>query len=585
MNRICLREFVLLTLLLFCLKSELFGQKPLSFDAIEAIKTTSPAVWDKNGDTLYFTSSNSLWFYSIKKDAQKELPLKDSLSGEPRISQDGKSLAVQCGSHDVCIVKLTDGSIVKKASGEMDSRWDIKPDGSDIVFGGKGFIWCRVSKKGQQAHVKKSPEMFGKNELYIDDHNVLTESGIVWIFSPYGSPLEWSPDGARLYFLSAKTGWTKIWSMRFDGTDIRQETFGPGDDRDFSVLRNGSIIFVSNRNKRMEWSLWMKSPGKKAKFLYGKDCMIRGINISPDEKKISFQYSTPVFPEELFIYDIVTKKALQITHNSPSQLGSLTFPKVVEYKSGNRSIEGMLFIPDTTKKDHSLPAIVLLHGGPSMHDGLSWSAMRQYLASRGFIIFDINYTGSAGYGKTFEESDRYRIGIEDCDDAANAALYLATLPRVDKMAIGVTGSSYGGYLTNLVIGRYPELFSAAVDWFGITDWRTIFRVPRLHPVVKFFFLDRLGDSLQNKDLYRMSSPVRYAKAIKTPLMIVHGDSDFVVPFSQAVEFYDSLKANNKTVDFIKYSKEGHGWMRKETRLDALNKMTAWFDKYLKKEGK
>jgi dipeptidyl aminopeptidase/acylaminoacyl peptidase len=66
-------------------------------------------------------------------------------------------------------------------------------------------------------------------------------------------------------------------------------------------------------------------------------------------------------------------------------------------------------------------------------------------------------------------------------------------------------------------------------------------------------------------------------------MIVHGDSDFVVPFRQSVEFYDSLRANGKTVEFIKYSKEGHGWERKETRLDALNKMTGWFDRYLKKE--
>ncbi|MGE5353869.1 MAG: S9 family peptidase [Acidobacteriota bacterium] len=577
-----LRKFIPLLIILFSLKTDVSAQKPLSFEILEAIKTTSPAVWNKNGDTLYFTSDNRLWSYSLRKNTQKEFPLKDSISGEPRISQDRKSLAIQCGSSSVCIVNLADGSISHKASGELNSRWDIKPDGSDIAFGGKGYIWSRVSGKGQLAHIKKSPEMFGKNELYIDDHKVLDEEGIVWIFSPYGSPIEWSPDGMRLYYLSAKTGWTKIWSMRYDGTDIRQETFGQGDDRDFRVLRNGSLIFVSNRNKRMEWSLYLKTPGVKAKFLYGKNCMIRGINISSDEKKVSFQYSTPVFPEELFIFDMVSKKTFQVTHNSPEDLKDLVSPVVVNYKSGSRNIEGMLLIPDTSKKDHSLPAIVLLHGGPSMHDGLSWSALRQYLATRAYAVFDINYTGSAGYGKAFEESDRYRIGIEDCDDVANAAFYLSSVPQVDKHRIGVTGSSYGGYLTNLVVGRYPEVFAAAVDWFGITDWRSIW-VPRLHPVVKYFFRDRLGDSLEHKDLYRMSSPVVYAKAIRTPLMIVHGDSDFVVPFRQSVEFYDSLKANGKTATFIKYSNEGHGWQRRETRLDAMNKMTGWFDKYLKKE--
>jgi dipeptidyl aminopeptidase/acylaminoacyl peptidase len=582
MQPVRLRKLLALIIVFCCLKAEVPAQRPLPFETIESIKTTSAAVWDKNGDTLYFTSSNRLLSYSIKKGLQKEFPIKDSLSGEPRVSSDGKSLGVQCGSKEVCIINLSDGSVSKKASGELTSRWDILPDGSDIAFGGHGFIWSRVSIKGQQAHVKISPGMFGQNELYIDDHKVLTEEGIVWIFSPYGSPVEWSPDGMRLYFLSAKTGWTKIWSMRYDGTDIRQETFGEGDDRDFRVLKNGSLIFVSNRNKKMEWSLWQKTPKGKAKLLYGQDCMIRGINLSPDEKKVTFLNSTPVFPEELFIFDMASGKTLKITHNAPEGLKGLIFPRIVKYRSGSREIEGMLFIPDTARGVQTLPAIVLLHGGPSMHDGLSWSGMRQYLAARGYAVFDINYTGSAGYGKTFEESDRYRIGIEDCDDVANAAFYLASLPEISKNRIGVTGSSYGGYLTNLVIGRYPEVFAAAVDWFGITDWRTIW-VPRLHPVVRNFFRDRLGDSLEHKDLYRISSPVTYSKAIRTPLMIVHGDSDFVVPFRQSVEFYDSLRANGKTVEFIKYSKEGHGWERKETRLDALNKMTGWFDRYLKKE--
>ncbi|MCU7495870.1 MAG: S9 family peptidase [Ignavibacteria bacterium] len=579
MLMIHLRKSIFFIFIFFCPVTSLWAQKALSLDEIEEIKTTSPAVWNKTGDKLYFTSSKGLWSYEIKKGSLKELPLQNGFLSEPRISRNGQSLGVQCGS-EVCIVNLSDASIVKKVTGEIDSRWDIKPDGTDIVFAGKGYIWSRVSIKGQQARVKKSPEMFGQNELYIDEHKVLSEEGIVWIFSPYGSPFEWSPDGKRLYFLSAKTGWTKIWSMRNDGLDIRQETFGEGDDRDFRILRNGSIIFVSNRNKRMEWSLFLKPYGKNARHLFGKDCLIRGINLSSDEKKVSFQYSTPVMPEELFIYDLYSNKALQITHNSPLEPKNLIFPTVVKFRSQSREIEGMLFMPESSKAP--LPAVILLHGGPSMHDGLSWNSLRQYLVTRSYVVLDINYTGSAGYGKAFEEADRFRIGIDDCDDVAHAAFYLSTLPRVDKKRIGVTGSSYGGYLTNLVIGRYPEVFAAAVDWFGITDWRSL-EVPRLHPVVRYFFRDRLGDSLKHRDLYTMASPVSYAKAIKTPIMIVHGDSDFVVPFSQSLEFLDSLKKNHKKVEFIRYSNEGHGWTRKETRLDALNKMLWWFDTYLKRK--
>lgn len=576
-------DALFLIIYFICLQADLSGQTPLSFEAIESIRTTSPAVWDSTGNRLYYTSSGRLWSYQIKENKTTEFSRKDSLSGEPRIAADGKSLGVQCGSKEVCIVDLKDGSIEKKVSGNMDSRWDITPEGSGIIFSDSGYIWSRVSRKGQHAHVKKSPGMFGKNDLYIDNYKVLSEEGIVWIFSPYGSPIEWSPDGKRLYFLSAKTGWTKIWSMKNDGSEIRQETFGVGDDRDFRVLRNGALVFVSNRDQRMEWSLWFKSPGSNARFLFGERAFIRGINLSHDEKKISFQYSTPVMPEDLYIYDMRSGKTSQVTHNSQADIIDLIMPRIVKYKSGSREIEGMLFMSEIEKKDKSLPAVLLLHGGPSMHDGLSWNSTRQFLATRGYAVFVINYTGSAGYGKAFEEADRYRIGIDDCDDAANAAFYLTSLPEIDPKKIGVTGSSYGGYLTNIVIGRYPGVFAAAVDWFGITDWKTL-EIPRLHPVVKYFFRDRLGDTAEHRSLYRFASPVTYAKVITTPLMIVHGDSDFVVPFRQSVEFFDSLKAHNKSVEFVKYLNEGHGWTRKETRLDALNKMVNWFEKYLKKEG-
>jgi dipeptidyl aminopeptidase/acylaminoacyl peptidase len=423
--------------------------------------------------------------------------------------------------------------------------------------------------------------MFGLNQLLIDHKVVSEERGIIWIFSPYGSPIEWSPDGTRLYFLSARTGWNKIWSVNADGLDLQQETFGECDDRDFQVLTDQSIIFVSNRRRKVEWSLWHQRRGNNPSFVFGDWGTVQAPVVSPDGKKFAFLFSTPAQPPEVYIFDRTTAAARLISKNAPATLALHVVPgRIFNFPSHDREIEGILFVPPGVDSINKAPAIVKLHGGPSMHDGLSWNSQLQFLASRGYVVLAVNYTGSVGYGKAFEEADRYRIGHEDCDDVAAAARALQALPFVDAGRIGVCGSSYGGYLTNLVIGRYPDLFAAAVSWYGIADWFTNDAFPRLHPVVKYFFRDRMGDPEARKALYQFASPVTYAESVQTPLLLAHGDADTVVPIGQSEEFYKSLLARGAKVSYSVYKGEGHGWSMHATRVDAFGRMEKWFHEHL-----
>jgi dipeptidyl aminopeptidase/acylaminoacyl peptidase len=423
--------------------------------------------------------------------------------------------------------------------------------------------------------------MFGLNQLLVDDTVVCEERGIVWIFSPYGSPIEWSPDGTRLYFLSARTGWNKIWSVAADGSNLRQETFGDCDDRDFQVLTDNSIIFVSNRRRKVEWSLWHQMRGRDPSFVFGDWGTVQAPVASPDGRKFAFLFSTPARPPEVYVFDRATTAPHQITKNAPRNLAiHAVGGSIFNFPSRDREIEGVLFIPPGVDSSHKAPAIVKLHGGPSMHDGLSWNSQLQFLASRGYVVLAVNYTGSVGYGKAFEEADRLRIGHEDCDDVAAAASALQALPFVHAGRIGVCGSSYGGYLTNLAIGRYPRLFTAAVSWFGIANWFTNDAFPRLHPVVKYFFRDRMGDPGVNEGLYRFASPVTYADSVRTPLLLAHGNADTVVPVGQSDEFYKLLLARSAKVSYSIYDGEGHGWSRHATRVDAFGRMELWFKEHL-----
>jgi dienelactone hydrolase len=555
--------------------------KALSLNTIESIKRCSGGVWGENSITLYYTSDGILWKHSISDNSRKRITRLKGVGGTPELSFDHSRIAV-IENGEVCIIRLEDDVVVNKIAGDLSSGWDLNADATDVIFSGEGNIWSEVSINNHHAYVKKSEEWFGLNALCIDDKVIEEEEGIVWMFSPYDSPIEWSDDGERLFFISARSGWSKIYSVNKDGDDLRQETFGKGDDRDFTVLSNGTLLFVSNRQLHVEWSLWIKRPDRDAEPIFGRNGFVRSVAVSPDEKWVSFLYSTPTQPFELYAFDLMSGDLVQVSKNTPEELKQVVIqPDVISYMSGDREVQGILYLPDSTATEAKIPAIIKLHGGPSVHDGLDWKSPCQFFASRGYAVLIINYTGSVGYGKAFEEKNFYSIGKEDCDDVAAAARYLKSLKEINIGKIGVTGGSYGGYLTNLVIGRYPHLFDVAVSRYGISNWNTIFDFERLNLVVRTFFLNRLGPGELNTDLYTKASPVTYADSVITPFLIVHGDSDTIVPYNQSQEFFNVLTEKEKFVKFVTYEDEGHGWSKKETRKDAYRRMEEWFEKYLR----
>ena len=550
------------------------------------IRSFSKTAWSDDSQALFYTSEGVLWKAAFPDLQPTRFLRHNGFTGTPVSLIDRNQLAVQ-NNNEVWLIDLKGeriGSTVKLADQAGDRQgpvWGIDPLRGSVFFQESDHLWMTISSKGNIAKVKRSPDYFGFNDLMIDEKTVAQEEGIVWIFSPYASPLKWGPGGERLYFISAESGWSKIYSMNRGGSDRRQETIGAGDDRDFTVLSDGTIIFLSNRELAVEWSIWTKKDDNEVHLLYSQKGLIKDVSISPDERWIAFQSSTPTSPFEIFILNRGSGKVFQVTTNSDAELRNRAVtPEVISYKSRNRQVQGILYKPKNVTSLERYPALLRLHGGPSMQDVLMWSKTDQYLAAHGYVVLTINYAGSVGYGKIFEESDLYRIGNEDCDDVARAAEYLKSLPFIEADKIGVMGSSYGGYLTNLVIGKYPGLFSAAVSWFGISDWLTIFNFPRLHPFVRFFFQNRLGPMDQYYELYKSASPLTHADSIRTPLLIIHGDADIVVPIQQSEILYDKMKHSGKNVELIRYKGEGHGWSRKGTSTDAYNRTINWFDRYL-----
>jgi len=171
------------------------------------------------------------------------------------------------------------------------------------------------------------------------------------------------------------------------------------------------------------------------------------------------------------------------------------------------------------------------------------------------------------------------LGGGDLQDEVYAAKFLGATGYIDPKKIGITGGSYGVFMTLMAIGKTPAVWAAAVSQYGIVDWLTMLQHedPRLQEYEKSL----LGDPVKDLAVYQATSPIKYLRDAKAPLLVLQGDNDIRVPKEEAEQVVKILKDAGKTVDAHFYPAEGHGFVKRENQIDAIRRTIDWFDKYLK----
>lgn len=267
---------------------------------------------------------------------------------------------------------------------------------------------------------------------------------------------------------------------------------------------------------------------------------------------------------------------LAIASLDPANLPANT---IVHYKSFDGTpISAVLTLPFNLKRDGSNPAIVLPHGGPTGQAQDYFSRNVTALASRGYIVIQPNFRGSTGYGMPFQLANQMDLGNGDLKDVMAAVDFLKGTGYVDAKKIGITGGSYGGYMTLMAIGKYPDTFAAAVQAYGIINWYTMWE--NGDAGLREYQRGLIGDPVTNKAVYDAASPMTYARNIRTPLLVLQGENDARVPKNQAEEVVERVRANGTAVEAKYYPAEGHGFRKKENAADALARLVAWFEKYM-----
>jgi dipeptidyl aminopeptidase/acylaminoacyl peptidase len=259
--------------------------------------------------------------------------------------------------------------------------------------------------------------------------------------------------------------------------------------------------------------------------------------------------------------------------------------KVIFNAADGLQIHGQLFLPPLAHDGQRHPAVVFFHGGSRRQMLLGWHymeyysnayAMNQYLASLGYIVLSVNYRSGIGYGMNFREALNYgAAGASEFNDVLGAGLYLRTRADVDGAHIGVWGGSYGGYLTALALARASDLFAAGVDLHGVHDWNLELNIwqPAYDP----------NADPQAARLAWESSPLASVKGWHSPVLLMQGDDDRNVQFSQTVHLGAALRAQGTPFEEHVFPDEIHDFLLHRTWLSAYQYGAEFFNRYLKLE--
>ncbi|HEX7330626.1 MAG TPA: S9 family peptidase [Pyrinomonadaceae bacterium] len=308
--------------------------------------------------------------------------------------------------------------------------------------------------------------------------------------------------------------------------------------------------------------------------------------ISRSGRYLAFYAHGDRSPANLYVYDFETELVTQLTESLNPEIDreDLVESEVVSFHSfDGLEIPCLLWRPQGASKAEKAPALVWVHGGPGGRMVKGYKGRIQYLINHGYVVLGLNYRGSSGFGKEFFDADRRKHGREPLWDCVAAKEYLARLGYVDTTRIGIIGSSFGGYMVLAALAFHPDEFAAGVNICGISNL-----VSLAHTLPKYWdtkrFYEKLGDPEKEEDLLRAISPFFHADKIKKPLLMLQGATDPRCPREQSNEMVQAIREHGRTVDYLVYEDEAHGFRKRKNAIHAYEAILNFLDSHLKPEA-
>lgn len=489
----------------------------------------------KFNDTGWFDDRRThLWVVEMASGTAKQITEGDDWNdSDPQWSPDSTRLAFVSNrsgkeldedrNSDVWVINAKGGTLTKISDhDEADNQPRWSPDGKWIAFTG-------------ELHDRDHPKIFLAPSAG-GSPSTLAANGLDLI----PGALRWSDDGGSLYFETGVKGENHLFRVDVAAKSVSQITSGPRTVRgvDFNFT-GGKMVYLANDFKHLD---------------------------------------------DLYVADTNGKNERKLTNLNDVLWKLIQFADVERftYKSADDwDVDGFIVKPLGWQPGKKYPLIFSIHGGPAGQYGVDWYHEFQVYAAKGYGVLFTNPRGSTGYGQKFERGINMEWGSKDYIDMMNGVdAALTKYAWIDKDRLGVTGGSYGGYATNWIVG-HTDRFKAAVTLRSVSNFISDDGTRDGAYGHKSDFGGK--DIFEATDLYWDRSPLKYARNVKTPTLILHSDNDFRVPIEQGEQWYRALKHFGVTTEIVMFPRENHNLTRTgepKHLVESMNWQLYWFDRFL-----
>lgn len=491
-----------------------------------------------------------IWVVDARNGKSKQLTDHEVYDeGNPCWSPDGKSIAFTSNRSEVpdltpdrwdIYIMPASGGELRKLNGPIGFKYlpSFSPDGKWIAYlgsEGEGLSYKNTSLWVVPADGSAVPRnLTGRYDIHVDS------STINDVGSPELMPPTWSKDGKRLYFNTVLHGSSLLKSISMDGNDLRDE------------IGEGGVV---------------------GSFTFDRQ-----------QKHLAYFYGRIDDPVQIMVRETSAKKDHQLTELNRKLLDGIDLGSVEEVwlkgPDGN-DLQGWILKPPGFDSSKKYPSIMEIHGGPLTQYGNFFMHEFYYLAAHGYVVYFCNPRGGRGYGEEHAKGIYTDWGRVDYADLMAWADYMQKQPYIDPQRMGVTGGSYGGYMTVWIIG-HTQRFKAAVTQRCVSNFLSMWGSSDFN----WNFQMELDNKPPYEDLenYWAHSPIAYIGNARTPTLVIHNENDLRCPIEQGEQVFVALKKQGVETEMVRFPDEFHGLSRTgrtDRRIARLNHILRWFDQHLK----
>jgi dipeptidyl aminopeptidase/acylaminoacyl peptidase len=425
----------------------------------------------------------------------------------------------------------------------------------------------------------------GKTRVLFSDHDD------AWINTFGGGPsgggsanMGWMKDDRSIYFLSERGGYLHLYVVSYDGGEPKALTSGKWEVAGAQLSEEKTRFFLTTTEpdpSDRHFFVMPASGGERTRITTAPGH--HQAFVSPDEKKLALIYSFTTKPPELYIQDFQPgAKPAQATNSPAPDFWNYPWtdaPIVQVPARDGAMVPGRMYRPKNWKPGG--PGVIFVHGAgyaQNVHRG--WSGNPQvnlfnhFLMEHGYLVMDLDYRASAGYGRDWRASIYRHMGGKDLDDQVDCARWMAREQGVDPKRIGIYGGSYGGFMTLMAMFTQPDVFAAGAALRPVTDWAHYNHG---------YTSNILNTPQKDADAYRQSSPIYFAQNLKGALLICHGMVDTNVFFQDSMRLVQRLiELRKENWEFAVYPVEDHGFLESTSWSDEYKRIFKLFETNLKK---